>query len=229
MFIPCSRKRMSSRQKNQEMWSCPVLGIDNGDTCSFLSCKEHTDAWQSNWADGLHEFPLCQHRQDTSFNKFQQNHPAPAVWETAPAYSLICKDSCAVLNKQHLCSSWYVWKNVFAAVLLEIKTNTWKDLGWSSQPEQTLFFCTFFCISNPRKGIGSTWDNQDSDNTVGICSAPKRRAWTGFKPQSQTVRSNTVWSWFKPQSQTVRLRPHCPWIRDKKRAGGQQKCHSSVC
>lgn len=80
----------------------------------------------------------------------------------------------AVLNKQHLCSSCYVWKNVFAAVLLEIKTNTWKDLGWSSQPEQTLFFCTLFCISNPRKGIGSTWDNQDSDRTVGIWSWPLR-------------------------------------------------------
>lgn len=95
MFIACFRKGMNSRQKHQEMWSCPALGIDGGDTCSFLSCKEDTDALQSNWADGLHEFPLCQHSQDTSFNKFQQNHPIPAVWETAPAYSLICEDSCA--------------------------------------------------------------------------------------------------------------------------------------
>lgn len=111
MFIPCSRKRMnSSRQKSQEMWSCTTLWVDDGDTCSLLSCKEDIDAWESNCADRLHEFPLCQQSQDTSFNNFHQNHHIPAVQETTLAYSLTCKDSCAVLNKQHLCSSRYVWK-----------------------------------------------------------------------------------------------------------------------
>lgn len=118
MFIPCSRKRMNSRQKSQEMWSCTTLGGDDGDTCSFLSCKEDIDAWESNCADRLHEFPLCQQSQGTPFNKFQRNHPIPAVQERTPAYSLICKDSCAVLSKQHLCSSWYVWKKRFCSCTL---------------------------------------------------------------------------------------------------------------
>lgn len=106
-------------------------------------------------------------------------------------------------------------KKGFAAVLLEIKTNTWKDLGWSNQPEQTLFFYTLCCISNPSKGTGSTWNNQDYDSTVGICSTLERSAWTGFKPQSQTVRSRMLAETGTDGAGT------------KKGAGGQQKCHSS--
>lgn len=129
------------------------MWVDDGDTCSFLSCKEDTDACGSNGAKGLREFPLCQQSQDTSFNKFQQNHPIPAVQETTPAHSPICKDnSCAVLNKQHLFSSWYVWKKSVCSCTLGNKNKHMKRFRLVKPTRANSVFLYIMLRFKPKKG-----------------------------------------------------------------------------